>query len=62
VENRYVVRGVNPATGSVVQSVVRAESTFEAQRQAEAAGLEHVIVIGASEPRVPAAAAGASLM
>ena len=40
----FVVKGVNPTTGQVVELTVLAETALDAKRQVEACGLRFVVV------------------
>ena len=50
--NEFIVRGLDPVSGRVVQSTVMAESVYEAKQRAEAGGLEDVVVLGSTMPVV----------
>ena len=41
---RFVITGINPATGMVIERVILASDAAEAKQQAEAVGLQRVVV------------------
>lgn len=49
----FVIKGINPGTGKVVQLTIVAESADAARHQAEEAGLEKVTVRPADPPDAP---------
>lgn len=46
----FVVKGVNPTTGQVVEMTVLADTAIDAKRQVEACGLRFVVVSDTPPP------------